>query len=126
MASALVCLMLLSVSGATVPPASTVKVRVGEDATLQCPLLDANSPSSRADPPTISWYRVAPGQSPQLLLSIRSTDVRPGPGGEAASPKDANRRRWGMMGRDAGFRWIQWSVCRSVCFFSLLQILVLI
>ncbi|XP_068175849.1 secreted immunoglobulin domain 1 isoform X4 [Antennarius striatus] len=83
MASALVCLMLLSVSGATVPPASTVKVRVGEDATLQCPLLDANSPSSRADPPTISWYRVAPGQSPQLLLSIRSTDVRPGPGGEA-------------------------------------------
>ncbi|XP_068175850.1 secreted immunoglobulin domain 1 isoform X5 [Antennarius striatus] len=85
MASALVCLMLLSVSGATVPPASTVKVRVGEDATLQCPLLDANSPSSRADPPTISWYRVAPGQSPQLLLSIRSTDVRPGPGGEAVA-----------------------------------------
>lgn len=56
-------------------PASTVQVRVGEDATLQCPLLDASNAAAAA-PSTLSWYRKLRGQGPQLLLSFRSTDSR--------------------------------------------------
>ncbi|XP_070764949.1 secreted immunoglobulin domain 1 [Enoplosus armatus] len=76
MESVLVCVVLLSLSGfqwgrhATALPASTVQVRVGEDTTLQCPLLDASNVSS-----TLSWYRKAAGQSPQLLLTFKSTNT---------------------------------------------------
>ncbi|XP_044055937.1 secreted immunoglobulin domain 1 [Siniperca chuatsi] len=81
MESVLVCVILLSLSGfrgerrATALPAPTVQVRAGEDATLQCPLLDASNASSAAAPSTLSWYRKAAGQSPQLLLSFRSTNA---------------------------------------------------
>lgn len=69
-------------------PASTVQVRVGEDATLQCPLLDASNATTTpaataAVPSTLSWYRKAAGQSPQLLLTFRShntSDVKYGSG----------------------------------------------
>lgn len=53
-------------------PSSTVQVRVGDDATLQCPLLDASN--TTAAPSTLSWYRKAAGQGPQMLLSFRSTN----------------------------------------------------
>lgn len=52
-------------------PASTVRVRVGEDATLHCPLLDS---ASANDSLTVSWYRKPAGHSPQLLLSLRAAD----------------------------------------------------
>ncbi|TDH09029.1 hypothetical protein EPR50_G00103950 [Perca flavescens] len=57
-------------------PASGVLVRVGENATLRCPLLDAAEappPSSRKW--TVSWYRKWAGRPPQLLLSFRLTAV---------------------------------------------------
>lgn len=53
--------------------ASTVQVRVGEDATLQCPLLDASDANPPAVPSTLSWYRMAAGRGPELLLSIRTS-----------------------------------------------------
>uniref|UniRef100_A0A3Q4AYL2 Ig-like domain-containing protein n=1 Tax=Mola mola TaxID=94237 RepID=A0A3Q4AYL2_MOLML len=60
---------------AAAPLASTVQVRVGEDATLQCPLLDIPAGA------VLSWYRRAVGHGPELLLSIRSTGlVTHGPG----------------------------------------------
>ncbi|KAL7397634.1 hypothetical protein ABVT39_025462 [Epinephelus coioides] len=89
MESLLVCLILLSVSGvwleqpASALPASTVQVRVGENATLQCPLLDAfnasttnasNTTAISAAYSTLSWYRKTAGQSPELLLTIRPAD----------------------------------------------------
>ncbi|XP_051231634.1 secreted immunoglobulin domain 1 [Dicentrarchus labrax] len=74
MASVLLCVILLSAAGfqqrAATLPAPTVQVRVGEDATLQCPLLDP-SDGTRS---TLSWYRKAAGQGPQLLLSVRSSN----------------------------------------------------
>uniref|UniRef100_UPI003D7D7FA4 Ig kappa chain V-III region PC 2154 isoform X2 n=1 Tax=Monopterus albus TaxID=43700 RepID=UPI003D7D7FA4 len=57
-------------------PASTVQVRVGENATLHCPLLDnstSTAPTLNASS-TLSWYRKVAGQSPELLLTVRSTD----------------------------------------------------
>ncbi|XP_045898318.1 secreted immunoglobulin domain 1 [Micropterus dolomieu] len=74
MESLLVCLLLLSLGGShgAALPTSTVQVRVGEDATLQCPLLDASNASNAS---TLSWYRKAAGQSPQLVLTIRSTNT---------------------------------------------------
>ncbi|XP_074930220.1 T cell receptor alpha variable 13-1 [Cottoperca gobio] len=83
MESVLVVLIFLSLSGlprrhVAALPASTVQVRVGEAATLQCPLLNVTNASS-----TLSWYKKAEGQSPELLLSFRSADtskVRYGPG----------------------------------------------
>lgn len=44
---------------------------MGEDARLHCPLLDN---TCAVDNSTLSWYRKVEGGSPQLLLSIRSTD----------------------------------------------------
>ncbi|XP_039984082.1 secreted immunoglobulin domain 1 [Xiphias gladius] len=76
MESALVCLILVSLSGfrwghpAAAPPAATVEVRVGEDATLHCPLLDQSNAASA----TLSWYKKAAGRGPQLLLTMRSAD----------------------------------------------------
>ncbi|XP_051803318.1 secreted immunoglobulin domain 1 [Acanthochromis polyacanthus] len=60
-------------------PTSTVQVSVGEDAILQCPLMNASnaSKSTTAAPTarsTLSWYRKPAGQGPQLLLTIRSSD----------------------------------------------------
>ncbi|XP_041647274.1 secreted immunoglobulin domain 1 [Cheilinus undulatus] len=66
-------------------PASTLHVRVGENITLHCPLLNTtNTTATTAAPPdlslhglapsTISWYRKPEGQGPQLLLSFRSTN----------------------------------------------------
>ncbi|XP_067454188.1 secreted immunoglobulin domain 1 [Thunnus thynnus] len=74
MKSLLVCLLLLSLSGfrwERCAAARTIQVRVGENATLQCPLL-AGSTSS---PSTLSWYRKVAGLSPQLLLSFRTTNT---------------------------------------------------
>ncbi|XP_035996691.1 secreted immunoglobulin domain 1 [Fundulus heteroclitus] len=63
--------LLFALSGvqqqAAALPASTLLVRVGEDATLQCPLLDA---SNGTGPATLSWYRKATGHGPTLLVSI--------------------------------------------------------
>uniref|UniRef100_UPI003D7E8E38 immunoglobulin kappa variable 4-1 isoform X1 n=1 Tax=Monopterus albus TaxID=43700 RepID=UPI003D7E8E38 len=78
----LVCLIFVSLSGfwgqypAAALPASTVQVRVGENATLHCPLLDnstSTAPTLNASS-TLSWYRKVAGQSPELLLTVRSTD----------------------------------------------------
>ncbi|KAM3876300.1 secreted immunoglobulin domain 1 [Diretmus argenteus] len=55
----------------------TLKVKVGDDATLQCPLMD----SSRLA--TVSWYRQTAGRSPLLVLSYHLTNtsaVTYGPG----------------------------------------------
>ena len=60
---------------AAAPPASTVQVRVGEDATLRCPLLDIPAGA------VLSWYRRAAGRSLELLLSIKANGrVKHGPG----------------------------------------------
>ncbi|XP_050923755.1 secreted immunoglobulin domain 1 [Lates calcarifer] len=92
MASVSSCLILVSLCGlcwehrAAALPASTVQVRVGEDATLHCPLLDTSTTTSTTSTMTVntttssapstssnlSWYRKAAGQSPQLLLTMRS------------------------------------------------------
>lgn len=42
-----------------------MKVSVGEEVTLHCPLLDRASG-------TLSWYRKLPGQGPELVLSTGS------------------------------------------------------
>lgn len=48
-------------------------VRVGEDVSLHCPLLDTSGG-------TLSWYRKLPGQGPELILSTRSSsEVKFGP-----------------------------------------------
>ncbi|GAA6226267.1 secreted immunoglobulin domain 1 [Lates japonicus] len=88
MASVLSCLILVSLCGlcwehrVAALPASTVQVRVGEDATLHCPLLDtstttmtvnATTSSALSTSSNLSWYRKAAGQSPQLLFSMRSS-----------------------------------------------------
>ncbi|XP_054591593.1 secreted immunoglobulin domain 1 [Nothobranchius furzeri] len=58
----------------------TIKVRSGEDAMLQCPLLDgsnattANHMVSPSGPSTVSWYRKAAGHAPELLVSFRPAD----------------------------------------------------
>ncbi|CAG5862627.1 unnamed protein product [Menidia menidia] len=85
MASVRICVVVLALSGfqrqAAALPVSTVQVRVGEDVTLQCPLLEASNattPTPTAEPggpPTISWYRKAAGQGPVMLLSIVSRDA---------------------------------------------------
>lgn len=67
-----VCCVEGSQQRVTSLPSSTVQVRLGDDATLQCPLLDASD--TTAAPSTLSWYRKAAGQGPQLLLSFRSTN----------------------------------------------------
>ncbi|KAG7234318.1 hypothetical protein INR49_005083, partial [Caranx melampygus] len=71
-------LVLVSVGGlwgglqaAALPLVSTVQVRVGEDATLQCPLLASTRAVNNS---TLSWYRKVEGGSPQLLLTIKSRD----------------------------------------------------
>ncbi|XP_071328958.1 secreted immunoglobulin domain 1 [Trachinotus anak] len=83
MESVLVCLILVSLSGfrwghqASALPASTVQVRVGEDATLQCSLLDNSDATTTAAPPaasSLSWYRKVAGRSPQLLLTMKSSN----------------------------------------------------
>ena len=59
-------------------PTSTVWVRVGEDARLQCPLLEVSDTTAAsleapaAAPTMVSWYRKLAGQGPELLLSLRS------------------------------------------------------
>lgn len=50
-----------------------MKVRVGGDVTLQCPLLFTAGK-------TLSWYRMLSGQGPELVLSIRfRSDLKFGP-----------------------------------------------
>lgn len=59
--------------------ASTVQVKAGEDAILQCPLMNG----SNGVLSTLSWYRQAAGRGPELLLSLRtiySSDVKFGSG----------------------------------------------
>ncbi|XP_037553730.1 immunoglobulin lambda-1 light chain-like [Nematolebias whitei] len=81
MDSVLVSVILLALSGvqqpSAAPPAPTVHVRAGEDATLQCPLLDGSNITA-VDPPagpsTVSWYRKAAGQGPELLVSFSSAN----------------------------------------------------
>ncbi|MEQ2220958.1 hypothetical protein ILYODFUR_010859 [Ilyodon furcidens] len=54
-------------------PASTILVRAGEDAVLQCPLLDGSNGTTASlapGPATLSWYRKAAGHRPTLLLSL--------------------------------------------------------
>ncbi|XP_070688736.1 secreted immunoglobulin domain 1 isoform X2 [Pempheris klunzingeri] len=60
----------LGEQGAAAPPYPTVQVRVGEDVTLQCPLLAAPPVA----PSVLSWYRQTAGRRPQLLLSFRTAD----------------------------------------------------
>ncbi|KAM7388153.1 hypothetical protein PAMP_024351 [Pampus punctatissimus] len=70
-----VCVLLLSLSAfrwERCTATLAVQVRVGEDVTLQCPLLVSSS-TSLSPPSTLSWYRKAAGLSPQLLLSFRTT-----------------------------------------------------
>ncbi|XP_074383838.1 Ig kappa chain V-III region PC 2485/PC 4039 [Oreochromis niloticus] len=84
MESLLVWVILLALSGlqnhAAVDPSSTIQVRLGENATLQCPLLDTSNftvlttTTAPTAPTTLSWYRKAPGQGPQLLVSLKSMD----------------------------------------------------
>ncbi|KAF3690536.1 Immunoglobulin kappa variable 4-1 [Channa argus] len=84
MESVLLCLILVSLSGfqwkpyGAALPASTVQVKVGEDATLHCPLLDNSTITNTTSAPnassTLSWYRKAAGQSPQLLITFRAAD----------------------------------------------------
>ncbi|TNM88100.1 hypothetical protein fugu_006321 [Takifugu bimaculatus] len=71
---AVVCMMLRLLSGlGAEEQASTVKVRVGGDVTLQCPLLLTAGK-------TLSWYRMLSGQGPELVLSTRSrSDLKFGP-----------------------------------------------
>lgn len=57
-------------------PTSTLWVRPGENATLYCPLLDTlhrNKSSPTAS--TISWYRTAAGQGPQMLLTVMPSNT---------------------------------------------------
>lgn len=59
--------------------ASTVQVKAGEDAILQCPLING----SYGVRSILSWYRQAAGRNPELLLSLRtsySSDVKFGSG----------------------------------------------
>ncbi|KAL6107652.1 uncharacterized protein ACO6RY_18378 [Pungitius sinensis] len=102
-----VFLILLSISSfrwephaaaAAASPTSPVRVRVGQDAALWCPLLDAastNASSTNASS-TLSWYRTAAGRRPELLLSFRSTnasDVKYGAGvgpGKASAKADGS------------------------------------
>ncbi|XP_038142034.1 secreted immunoglobulin domain 1 [Cyprinodon tularosa] len=54
-------------------PESTILVGVGEDAVLQCPLLDrynGTTASPTAGLATLSWYRKTAGHRPTLLLSL--------------------------------------------------------
>ncbi|XP_060889955.1 secreted immunoglobulin domain 1 [Labrus mixtus] len=95
MESEVIFVILISVCGVcSALPASTLHVRVGDEVTLHCPLLDTDNTTTAAPallspaPPgpapfTISWYRKRTGQRPQLLLSFRSTnrsDVKYGAG----------------------------------------------
>ncbi|KAK2835096.1 hypothetical protein Q5P01_015580 [Channa striata] len=85
MESVLLCLILVSLSGfqwkprVAALPASTLQVKVGEDATMHCPLLDNSTTTNATSAPnassTLSWYRKAAGQSPQLLFSFKATDT---------------------------------------------------
>lgn len=52
---------------------STVQVKVGQDATLQCPLLEASDANPIAGFSILSWYRKTAGGGPELLLSIRAS-----------------------------------------------------
>ncbi|XP_041862922.1 secreted immunoglobulin domain 1 [Melanotaenia boesemani] len=80
MVSTVVCVLFLALSGfqqhVATWPAPTVQVRVGENVSLQCPLLDssnstmATSTSDEAAPATLSWYRKTAGLGPMLLLSL--------------------------------------------------------
>ncbi|KAM4547897.1 secreted immunoglobulin domain 1 [Odontesthes bonariensis] len=73
-----VCVILLALSGfqqlAAVPPASTVRVGVGENVTLRCPLLDDLSATASTPPSVISWYSKAAGQGPRMLLTLMTSD----------------------------------------------------
>ncbi|MEQ2189015.1 hypothetical protein GOODEAATRI_020750 [Goodea atripinnis] len=54
-------------------PASTILITAGEDAMLQCPLLDGSNGTTASlapGPATLSWYRKAAGHRPTLLLSL--------------------------------------------------------
>ena len=55
-------------------PASTIRVGVGENVTLQCPLLDDLSATASTPPSIISWYRKAAGQGPKMLLTLMFSD----------------------------------------------------
>nr|XP_040039781.1 secreted immunoglobulin domain 1 [Gasterosteus aculeatus aculeatus] len=68
-------------------PASPVRVRVGEDAALRCPLLDASTNASSTNASsTLSWYRTAAGRRPELLLAFRSTNASDVKYGAAVGP----------------------------------------
>lgn len=59
--------------------ASTVQVKAGEDAILQCPLMNGSYDVLSS----LSWYRQVAGGRPELLLSLRTSynsDVRFGSG----------------------------------------------
>ncbi|XP_035809340.2 secreted immunoglobulin domain 1 [Amphiprion ocellaris] len=90
MASVLLWVIVLALHGfhhhAATLPTSTVQVSVGEDAILQCPLMNTSNASTTTTTTTttttaaptarstLSWYRKAAGQGPQLLLTLRSSD----------------------------------------------------
>lgn len=75
-------------------------VRVGEDVSLHCPLLE--TPSG-----TLSWYRKFPGRPPELILSTRpGWDGRFGPTfgpDRVRSAADGSLVLQAVQRRDAGF-----------------------
>ncbi|XP_062419500.1 secreted immunoglobulin domain 1 [Pungitius pungitius] len=96
-----VFLILLSISSfrwephpAAASPASPVRVRVGQDAALWCPLLDAASTNASS---TLSWYRTAAGRRPELLLSFRSTNASDVKYGAAVGPGKASAKADGSL-----------------------------
>ncbi|KAM8875649.1 uncharacterized protein AB9W97_016321 [Spinachia spinachia] len=105
MESLLLCLILLSFSSfrwelhaAAALPASSVLVRAGEDATLQCPLLDAStSASSTNASSTLSWYRTAEGRRPELLLAFESTNASDVKYGAAMGPGKVSAKADGSL-----------------------------
>nr|XP_046248471.1 secreted immunoglobulin domain 1 [Scatophagus argus] len=104
MESVLVCLMLLSAGGvvrrhdAAALLVSTMRVRVGEDATLHCPLLAAsNATTNTTVPSTLSWYKRTAEQGPQMLLSIRSNDSSNVKYGSGFSPEKVSATANGSL-----------------------------
>ncbi|XP_056133231.1 secreted immunoglobulin domain 1 [Lampris incognitus] len=78
---------------------ASVSVNIGDDVTLQCPLLPFSSMTA------VSWYRQRGAEAPQLLLSYNLTDaslVTFGPGfhdGKVSVRVDRLERHWLLLRR---------------------------
>uniref|UniRef100_A0A0F8C8A7 Survival motor neuron protein n=1 Tax=Larimichthys crocea TaxID=215358 RepID=A0A0F8C8A7_LARCR len=65
-------------------------VRLGQDATLRCPLLASNAS-------TLSWYRKAVGRGPELVLSVRSSRSPPVRFGSGLGPEKVSAAADGSL-----------------------------